>query len=144
MMTWIKRLVAVAIIIGAILLFLDSKDRGSRPAPPTPPPTATATPQPVAPPVQVRTQAPPAAPQAPTAALQQAAQSVGLRLVGVQPDRGYWLVTVTASNRNALGDFLDAAIRNGMKDVDLNYPNNYSQNMQNGRPVFSQTFRVRF
>jgi hypothetical protein len=60
-------------------------------------------------------------------------------------EQGGWVVvTVQAYERNALNDFMDEALRSGMRDLDVNQ-RQFRQSMdRQQRMVFQDTFKMRF
>lgn len=75
-------------------------------------------------------------------ALAPAAQRAKVNVVNCGEQGGYTVITVWGYDRNNLNDFLDEAMRAGVRDIAP--AQQYTQSILNGRQVFQNTFRFRF
>lgn len=133
-----------ALVCGFLLvLWLLQEYRNNAPAPSV----ASATPTPAPTPVPAVTVTPAPVPRDATssihAKINRAAQAARVRVAGVRNENDWFVVTVQAAERNPLGEFLDHARANGMRDVDLNR-SGYRQFMQQGRTIHQDTYRMKF
>lgn len=131
---FLKVFAALAVIAG-VLWWLQQK--AEEPPPPTPPSATTAT-----------TPAPGGRPSTPVPTARDMipaiAQRAGVTVVSTSEQSGWLLVTVQSRDRNALGDFMDEAVRAGMKDMDTS-TQQYKQLLDaQQRQVFQATFKMRF
>lgn len=75
--------------------------------------------------------------------LRRLAPRVGARVVSCAESGGLVIVTVAASERNALGDFLDECQKNGMRDLLPEQAYRQSMDAQH-RTVHQNTYKMRF
>ena len=163
-------LAIAAILIIIFLLLQESSDSsGSRPVA-TPAPTASPSPtsddaapfsHPPAPVAGASTLAGPATPVSqpprPVAApggapaissmraqIMSIAQQVGVQVVSYSDSGGWITVTVQGRERNNLNDFLDAAMRAGMKDIDEKQNNYKVITDRQLRQTHQNTYKMRF
>jgi hypothetical protein len=141
---YMKLAAGIGLLILAIWLLQEYGGGSSTPAPVT---TAATTPAPA--PQPVETPAPTVAPPAPTRAtlppfIQQSANGAHVKLVNAVQTNGWWLITVQGRERNALNEFLDVAQRQGLRDLDVNYPNSYREFMQGTEQAVQGTYKMRF
>jgi hypothetical protein len=133
----------VGLLILVLWLLQEFGESDEAPAPPVASAASTPvlTPQPTFTPVPT----PIPAPTRPTipAFINQAAAGANVRLVGAVPSNDWWMITVQGRDRNALNDFLDAAQRAGLRDVDVNYQA-YKEFLVNGTQVSQNTYKMRF
>lgn len=163
---FVRMAVIIAIVVALLLLVQHLNEsggaRGTQPAAaavatPTPTPAATparatsaypmlgATPPPTTP-SPTRPPARAYVPPRPSACNQvdRAASQVGAVVVSCASDGGMIVATIQARERNALGDFLDAAMRLGMRDFDVNQQRYQQMTDRQGRAVYQNTFRMRW
>jgi len=162
---------ALAILVIVIFLLQEYSDSsGSKPA--TTPVVATATPGPTpddaypfshtpvpvagAPtpvPAAAAAYPPPRPAAAPVAApgasdmralIQSIARQAGVQIVGYQDTGGWITVTVQGRERNNLNDFLDAALRAGMKDMDENFQAYKVITDRQLRQTHQNTYKMKF
>jgi hypothetical protein len=137
------RLAIVAVVVIFLLLLLQQLAE-EKPAPPPPVASTPAPPpQPVAmTPVPTPWPTPYVVDQA-RGIVNGAAQRAGVSVTGYRNNDGWVTVTVRSNIRNALHDFLDEAMRAGMRDIDLK--RNFRESVdRQGRQWFEDTYRMRF
>lgn len=132
-------LVAVAVLIWLLQEFGQSSAPSTAPAAVaaavTPAPTATPV---TAAPVQV-VQTRPTVP----AFIPQAAAGAHVQISGTQQNGDWWYITVVGRDRNQLSDFLDMAMKMGLRDVDVNYQA-YKEFLVRGEQRAQNTYKMRF
>lgn len=142
---YIKLFGFLAAVVAALILLRECTDKGSSQTPSTSEAAAGSTPA-------VTPQGTPAATPVPPRAVGStvpqwligAARQAQANMVGAQYQDGWWYITVQGRDRNHLNEFLDAALRAGLKDVDHNYQA-YRQSIGPGnRQVFQNTYKMRF
>jgi hypothetical protein len=154
---YIKVFAVVATIILVVLLLQEFGDEGggrtpasssssgvatAAPAAATPAAVVTAVPvaaAPVAAAPVARAQSAPSIPPFIT----QAANGAHVTLTKAEPVNDWWYITVVGRDRNALNDFLDTAMRLGLRDVDVNYQA-YKEFLVRGEQRSQNTYKMRF
>jgi type IV secretory pathway VirB10-like protein len=151
---FIRLAIFVAIVIGILLWLQDRTERqqaegrrragtetrakAERPQPTPPPPAPmSATPAP-------QTTPPPMPQPGPCSRVRAVAARLGITVVRCSQQDEFTVATLQARDRNLLGDFLDAAMREGMRDFDVNRQAYRTMMDGQGRPVHENTFWMRW
>lgn len=143
-MNFYARFVVAAVIVAAIILFLQWNAEQA-PAPVAAKPAAT--PAPAAAVYESTAIPPPAATPAPSDRAQrtmaETAAGVNARVVSSAYEDGWLVVRVQARERNDLARFLDEALRAGARNVDMKRA--YRQFLtEDGRQMSEDTYRLKF
>ena len=136
--------IAAAIVILAVIIWL-LQEFGQRESPPAAPSVASATPTP-APAAPTPAPTPVPVVQRPATVpdyIPRAANGAHVKLTGTQLVNDWWYITVVGRDRNALNDFLDMAMKFGLRDVDVNYQA-YKEFITRGEQHAQNTYKMRF
>ncbi len=74
----------------------------------------------------------------------QAAATARCTVVSCSHSGADTIVTISSDDRNALGNFLDAAMRVGMKNFNDDNQRNYRQTANGARTTYTNTYRLQF